>query len=519
VDNSRVDSGRAVTATTSMRHLLEKFRDVRALVLGDAVLDVWRYAGSDRLAREAPVPVFDVSHVECAPGAAANCAANAAALGARVEYVGIIGADAAGVRLRAELEARAVGTALLVEDSGARTATKQRLVSDGEVIARFDSDCRSDWSAAALERLRERVLQRLEHADVVVVADYGNGALAPTMPDDLAQARDRIHGPLVVDGHRFDRWRACHPTAMTPSLGEMLPPEQHDRSGTLASLRHDSQQLLERSGAELLLLTLDARGTLLHQRARAPHRTRTRAVARQRTCGAGDTVTTAFALALAAGADPPDAADLAQEAANVVVGRDGTSCCSAEQLSARCGSARDPGATDTTSSAVAGGALSRPELEEVLREHRAAGRRIVFTNGCFDVLHAGHVTYLEQARALGDVLVVALNSDVSVRRLKGPGRPVIPEAGRSAMLAGLRAVDHVVVFDEATPEPLLELVRPEIYVKGGDYSAQMLSETAVVERLGGEVVIVDYVEGHSTTELVERIRGEGSFTAARQPQG
>jgi rfaE bifunctional protein nucleotidyltransferase chain/domain len=155
---------------------------------------------------------------------------------------------------------------------------------------------------------------------------------------------------------------------------------------------------------------------------------------------------------------------------------------------------------------VADGSISAGELEDAVRAHRAAGRRIAFTNGCFDVLHAGHVAYLRQARALGDVLVVAVNSDASVARLKGPGRPIVPESERAALLAALRPVDHVVLFDEATPERLLEVVRPDVYVKGGDYTPEMLPETAVVERLGGEVVMVDYVDGHSTTELVERIR-------------
>jgi rfaE bifunctional protein nucleotidyltransferase chain/domain len=247
----------------------------------------------------------------------------------------------------------------------------------------------------------------------------------------------------------------------------------------------------------MLLTTVDSDGTLLHRWGRRPHRTRAVAHATQQTCGAGDTVSTAFALALAAGAEPDVAADLAQEAAGVVVDEPGTSCCTAAALLER--SRRLDDGLGVTSSA---------QLRQHVAAHRAAGRRIVFTNGCFDILHAGHVEYLRQARALGDVLVVALNSDASVRRLKGEDRPIVPEAERAGLLAALRAVDHVVLFDTESPRDLIELVRPDVYAKGGDYNVDMLPEAPLVERLGGEVVLVDYVGGRSTTEIVERIRGQ-----------
>ncbi|WP_270886099.1 D-glycero-beta-D-manno-heptose 1-phosphate adenylyltransferase [Pedococcus sp. 5OH_020] len=508
---------------TSVHALLSRLADLRVLVLGDAVLDLWTYGSSQRLAREAPVPVLDVCQADQAPGAAANCAANAAALGCEVDYVGIVGSDDTGQRLRTALQARGVDPGLLVQDPLGATPAKHRLVCDGQVVARFDTGLPGRWSSEALEALRDRVLRHLDLADVVVAADYGNGTLTSPLIEDLGRARARLRGPLVVDGHRFARWRGCRPTAMTPSASEVLAewgelfaadadadadadagarPGARGRDGDgaapdpLGAIAQRSQQLLQHSGSELLLTTFDSRGTLLVQRGRAPHRTTGLAVANAQACGAGDTLTTAFAVALAAGASPAQAADLAQEAASIVVVEPGTSCCSVRELKARL----------ERRAHVADGSISAGELEDAVRAHRAAGRRIAFTNGCFDVLHAGHVAYLRQARALGDVLVVAVNSDASVARLKGPGRPIVPESERAALLAALRPVDHVVLFDEETPERLLELVRPDVYVKGGDYTPEMLPETAVVERLGGEVVMVDYVDGHSTTELVERIR-------------
>ncbi len=484
--------------------LLERFPSLTILVVGDAVLDVWMYAGCSRLSREAPVPVLDVTRTEPSPGAAANAAANAAALGARVEYVGVLGADADGEELRRQLAARGVGTGGLVTDPSRGTTAKRRVVCDGQVMARFDSEPGRPWSAGAREELAARVSARMADADCVLVSDYGDGALADPLPQVVAAGRRVLRGPLVVDGHRFERWRRCRPTAMTPSAAEVLgTPDGAPADGRrVAELTACSGRLLDEAASELLLTSLDAEGTLLHPRGHAPHRTRAVAANRQSACGAGDTLAAAFTLALTAGAPPTQAADLAQEAANVVVGRPGTTCCSAQELGERlaarplAGRAGDAG----------GRVLSAEALAESVRAHRAAGRRIVFTNGCFDVVHVGHAEYLQQAAALGEVLVVALNSDRSVRRLKGPDRPIVPEGERAAMVAALRAVDHVVLFDDPTPERLLEVVRPDVYVKGGDYTPEMLPETEVVERLGGRVVCVDYVSNHSTTELVDRIR-------------
>jgi D-beta-D-heptose 7-phosphate kinase / D-beta-D-heptose 1-phosphate adenosyltransferase len=204
---------------------------------------------------------------------------------------------------------------------------------------------------------------------------------------------------------------------------------------------------------------------------------------------------------LGAGASPELSADLAQLSADVVVGREGTSVCSSQDLLLACGQQPSPAVTPVC------------DIAETVRRHRAQGRRIVFTNGCFDILHAGHATYLEQARQLGDLLVVGVNSDSSVRRLKGPDRPLVPETERARLVAALDSVDLVAIFEEDSPQGLIELLRPDVYVKGGDYTAEMLPETELVRRLGGRVVLVDYVADHSTTGIVERIRA-GSPQAA-----
>jgi D-beta-D-heptose 7-phosphate kinase/D-beta-D-heptose 1-phosphate adenosyltransferase len=476
------------------RVLIERFSQLSVLVVGDAVLDVWMYGDANRLSREGPVPVVDITTVDLAPGGAANCAANAAALGADVEYLGVVGDDEAGDGLVRMLRHKGIGTRGLIADDHGKTATKRRVVCGEHEVARFDTPA-SGWSESALTSLWVQFAALAADADVVVVADYGGGALADHFPEALAALRGSVRGPLVIDGHHFERWRMTRPTAMTPSLDEAtvlmgLPAE---RERALAALHDHAEELVREVGCDMVVATLDAAGSVLLQADRRPYRTRPADSSARHTCGAGDTFTTVFAMALAAGADPAAATDLAQRSADAVVREPGTTCCTPAKLLAQC---------------MPSGGVVRDHavLADVVAEHRRAGRRIIFTNGCFDLLHLGHAEYLRQARRLGDLLVVGVNSDHSVARLKGPGRPVLPEDERAALLAALEPVDLVTVFDEPTPRVLLELLRPDLYVKGGDYTADMLSEADIVNAIGGEVVTVGYVQGRSTTELVDRIQ-------------
>jgi D-beta-D-heptose 7-phosphate kinase/D-beta-D-heptose 1-phosphate adenosyltransferase len=249
-------------------------------------------------------------------------------------------------------------------------------------------------------------------------------------------------------------------------------------------------------------VTLDAEGALVLERGRPAYRAYARRSPDSRAMGAGDTFAAALALALAAGAHTPAAAELASAAAGIVVGKQGTALCSADDL-------RD---------AVAGGGKylrDRGRLHAVLTAHREEGKRIVFTNGCFDILHRGHITYLSRAKTLGDVLVVGLNSDESVARLKGPGRPVNTLEDRAHVLAALSAVDHIVAFEEDTPIALVEDVRPDVFVKGGDYTREMLPEAPVVEALGGTIHLLPYVDDRSTSGIIERIREVEASPAPR----
>ncbi|MGN6250196.1 MAG: D-glycero-beta-D-manno-heptose 1-phosphate adenylyltransferase [Marmoricola sp.] len=474
----------------SLTALLRRIADLRVAVLGDALLDLWHHGEVRRLGREAAVPVLEESVEEPSPGGAANCAMNVAALGARTRFLGIVGDDAPGQSLRGALTTAGVDAGLVVVDRGATTPVKHRLLSGESQLARFDTSGGS-WSEVARRQLLDRLPALLDGVDLLVVSDYGSGALSAAAPDVLADLLGERTLPVVLDGHDFVRWAPVRPTAVTPNTAEALAllglPADHPAPREVLTVR--SEQLFARTGAAMVLTTLDADGAVL-QRPGAPARhVPVRSAEARHTCGAGDTVTAAFALALAAGGPPEDAAALAQEAAAVKVARPATCVCTAADLVAR-----------------SGGVLPAAALAAFVASHRDAGRRIVFTNGCFDVLHLGHVRSLEEARSWGDVLVVGVNSDASVRRLKGPDRPVVPDQERAALLAALRAVDLVVVFDEDSPIGLLETVRPDVYVKGGDYTADMLEETPLVEALGGRVVTLGYLADHSSTELISRIR-------------
>jgi D-beta-D-heptose 7-phosphate kinase/D-beta-D-heptose 1-phosphate adenosyltransferase len=330
----------------------------------------------------------------------------------------------------------------------------------------------------------------------VVVADYGNGVMTDGLVASLPAADRRRGVPIIVDSKDPFRYRAIRPIACTPNFEEAaaalggMAGAGGDRARAVARA---AGRLLELSAADIVAVTLDRDGAVLLERGRPPHRVYTHAM-RERCCaGAGDTFTAGFALGLAARGDPAAAAEVAAAAAAVVVAKPGTSTCSPAELRLRL----RPGGKLLPDAA---------RLAVEAERYRAEGRRIVFTNGCFDILHRGHVTLLNRAKELGDVLVVAVNGDASVERLKGSGRPINSLADRTEVLAALSCVDHLVPFDSDRPEELLRALRPDVVVKGGDYTADTLPERALVRALGAELRILEAVPEHSTTRIVERLR-------------
>ena len=475
--------------------LLDRFRGLRVVVVGEAMLDAYLEGGAARLSAEAPVPVVAVEERRHLPGGAANAAANVRALGAEVTLLSAVGDDREGRLLREALGAHGVGSGRLVVEPGRATQAKTRVVAAGQMLLRFDGGSTGPLGAEAEDAFLARLADAVRDADAIVVSDYGYGIVTPAVVAALADLQRRDERVLVVDSKDLRAYREAAVTAVKPNFRQALGLlGASDRSGPRPELiAAEGERILAETGARIAAVTLDSEGALVLERGRDPYRTYARREADSRSMGAGDTFAAALALALAAGADTPAAAELASAAAGVVVAKEGTACCDADELLA----------------AVTGEGkvlADRERLAAVLARHREQGRRIVFTNGCFDLLHRGHVTYLSRAKTLGDVLVVGLNSDESVARLKGPGRPLNPLADRAHVLAALSCVDLVAPFGEATPERLLEVVRPDVFVKGGDYTRAMLPEASLVERLGGRVELLPYVEDRSTTGIIERIR-------------
>ncbi|MBX6356816.1 MAG: D-glycero-beta-D-manno-heptose 1-phosphate adenylyltransferase [Micromonosporaceae bacterium] len=476
-----------------MPELAGRGRGRRVAVLGDALLDCWLEGTAQRLCREAPVPVVDLDARSYACGGAANTAANLAGLGASPVLVTAVGQDRAGELLRERAAAAGVEPRV-VTVPGRRTLVKSRVVADEQVAVRYDEgDCGPVPETVADELCSIMTSLLGGPLDAVVVCDYDAGVLGPRIRQWLLERRADLP-LLVVDAHTPTRWAAVEPDLVTPSYAEaqrvLQAPGETDRP---AWVTRNSTALRRSLRAGTVAVTLDTEGAVVLAGDETPYRTYTQPAPARRASGAGDSYVAGFVLALLSGATPQLAAEVAQLAATAATRLPGTAVCGLAALGAAADAAEQR--------LVATDALARQ-----VAEHRRRGRRIVFTNGCFDVLHRGHVGYLNQAKRLGDVLVVAVNSDQSVRRLKGPDRPVNPEADRVAVLAALSCVDHVVLFDADSPTELLEVVRPDVYVKGGDYRPDLIPEAPLVHRLGGEVRVLDYLYDRSTTKIIERIR-------------
>lgn len=476
-------------------------------VVGDFLLDGWWSGRIERIAREAPAPVVELSERRESPGGAANTAMNLAALGARVRAVGVVGADGAGARLRGRLAEEGVDVSRLREVPGASTTTKVRVSVEGQVLLRLDRGQAGGWPEAARRRLAADVGEAAPSAGALLVCDYGSTVL----DDSVVAALAALPRPalLVVDAHDPGRWRAARPDVVTPNAAEAeraLGAALGEGEARVERVSAAADGLRAATGAGAVVVTLDRTGTVLLRQGRSPHRTHAHPAPERQASGAGDVFVAALTAARAAGLATDEAVDLAQHAADVAVRGTGTCVCSLDELERWLGRPEDP-------------ALTLDRLAERIERHRAAGERVVFTNGCFDVLHRGHTSCLRQAKALGDVLVVGINSDASARRLKGPDRPVNSARDRANVVAELSCVDYVTVFDDDTACSLIRRLAPDVYAKGGDYTPEMLAEAAEVRRLGGEVAILDYVPDHSTTELLGRIRSAPARAPRRAAAG
>ncbi len=476
---------------------IELLVNARVLVIGDLMLDRFIYGRADRISPEAPIPVLRMDHAESMLGGAGNVVRNLSALGASSAFLTVVGDDDAGRDVtHLVAEAQRTEPFLLVE-RGRQTTIKTRFFASGQQLLRADQETTAKTDDTTRRKIIDLARDLLRDYNVLVLSDYGKGVLDPDLTQELiglARAADR---PVIVDpkGEDYGRYRGA--TLVTPNKRELalatrLPVDSDDNA--IAA----SVALIEACGISNVLVTRSQEGMSFVPGAGAP--THLKAEAREvfDVSGAGDTVVATLSSAVSAGIDWLDAARLANTAAGIVVGKVGTAAVFANELTSALHH-QDIVAAEAK-------VLNRQALLEQISRWRRLGLKVGFTNGCFDLLHPGHVTLMRKARAACDRLVVGLNSDASVKRLKGPDRPVQSEAARAAVLSSLAAVDAVTLFGEDTPLELIRAIRPDLLVKGADYKVDEVVGADVVQGGGGQVLLVDIEAGHSTTAIIDRSR-------------
>lgn len=451
------------------------------------MLDRYLFGGTSRISPEAPVPVVHVREEDARPGGAANVAVNLATLGVQTSLLGIVGEDEDAHCLEDLLSAKGI-TCDFVRVAGQPTITKTRVQSRGQQLIRLD---REEALAVGAEFMLEALKSRLDDIDVVILSDYGKGALADVQ--NLVRACREAGCSVLIDpkGRDFEKYRGA--TLLTPNQSEFEAVAGSCQSDE--ELINRATEMVDDLALDALLVTRSEKGMLLVENGAEPFMQSTQAREVFDVTGAGDTVIATTAAALASGTAMSNAISLANLAAGLVVRKIGVASVTRSELQVALHQRGQGGR----------GLLAEDELLSMLKEARARNEKIVMTNGCFDVLHAGHVAYLEEAKALGDRLIVAVNDDDSVRRLKGESRPVNVLEDRMAVLAGLAAVDWVVAFSEDTPARLISAVLPQILVKGGDYQPSEIVGAREVLDAGGEVRVLAFRKGHSSTRIIDRL--------------
>lgn len=479
--------------------LIERLAQARIACVGDLMLDRFHYGAVDRISPEAPIPVLRVTDTSAMPGGAGNVAANLAALGASVDLVGLRGADAAGEELAALLAAQGIDDRV-VASSAARTTLKTRFIAQAQQLLRADEESEAALAPEAEAAVVAAAEAAIAGAGAVILSDYGKGVLTPRVIAACVSAASAAGAPVIVDpkGRDFARYRGA--TLATPNLRE-LAEASGGKPETDAAIIAAADALRRQAGISGVVVTRGPQGmTILPPGEESPFHLRAEAREVFDVSGAGDTVVAVLAAGLASGAGLADSARLSNAAAGLVVARPGTATVTRGELARALHQAAWSRSEGKIADATA--AARRVTL------WRQRGQRIGFTNGCFDLLHPGHIALLARARAACDRLVVGLNTDASIRRLKGPDRPVQNEAARATVLASLESVDIVVPFAEDTPLALIEALRPDLLVKGADYTIETVVGAALVQGWGGEVMLAPLEAGHSTTRLIARSRAE-----------
>jgi len=475
--------------------VIDNFRNLTVLVIGDSILDTYVNGSPDRVSREAPVMVFNVDEQCYYCGGAANTAINVAALGAETYFLTVLGKDSGSRELTDVLKKHKVNTDYIIRDKGRTTIAKKRITSASHQLMRIDEGTTTLISKVCEKELLQKISELYTDIDAVILSDYGFGVITDGLIQGIKEVISNERKIIVADGRDVSRFKTLKPDAVKPNYEEAIHLLNIDKVfyGRDEQIAEYAKKLHEITGANKVAVTLDADGVLLLEKGKEPYRITAVAQDNKKAIGAGDTFISAITLSLASKVKGEVAAQIAAAAAAVVVQKDGTVCCTNNELKAYF-------------TAVPKYITRTEQLSEIVAELKKQGKKIVFTNGCFDIIHKGHIAILNKAREAGDVLIVGVNNDSSIRKLKGPERPINNLDDRITVLAGLQSVDYLIAFEEESPVQLIKQVHPHVFVKGGNYTETSIPEAALLKKLRCMVKIVPYIEEHSTTQIINKIR-------------
>lgn len=473
----------------------------RVLIVGDLILDAYTWGDAERISPESPVIVLRAGHEEFRPGGAASVAHLCASLGAQTFLAGIVGKDKEGSELLSIVTASGVNLNVVRSMDDRPTTCKRRFMGKAsggqpQQMLRVDHEVRDSIDICSEKAMLDDIESIADDVDVVLISDYGKGVCTPVLIQRLITLAAHLRIPVVVDPARCVSWRRYKgATVLTPNRFEASEVWGESVMSVADGIRA-AVELRQQAGVEGLLLKLDGDGAVFCDGTLLPLHLKTRQRAVFDTTGAGDMVLAAFGIGLACGLKSADAGNLAMAAAGLEVERLGVAPVSIKELASE---------LNRTRANPSDKRITVEDLVTLAADYRAQGATMVFTNGCFDIFHAGHAAYLEEAAQIGDVLIVAINSDQSVNQLKGDPRPIMDQESRAAVVASMSCVTHVVIFDERTPEDLLRRIRPDVLVKGGDYPIEDVVGAEFVNERGGRVCVTKRIEGVSTTGIVERV--------------
>ena len=478
-----------------IKNIIDNFKNLKILVVGDAILDTYIYGTTDRICREAPVPVFNAEEEKYSCGGAANTAINLSALGAETYYLTVLGKDSNAHELLNVLQKNNVHCEFIFRDKSRKTIAKKRVVALSNIILRLDEGTVMDINDSLEEELLQKIVDVSHFVDAILFSDYGFGIITDSLIQSLESFSSSFRKPILVDSRNLGRFKNIHPGAVKPNYEEtlqLLNLPKVAKNKRAQQVMNNAEILLAKTGADNITVTLDEDGVVLIRKGKKPYCLGCIPRDSKNTIGAGDTFISALTLGLASRLKMETCVEIASAAAAIVVQKAGTSGCSNVQLK----SYFNP---------IPKYISNNEEFLNTIKELRKKGKKIVFTNGCFDLIHKGHIALLDQAREAGDVLIVGVNDDESARKVKGPDRPVNTLEDRIAVLAGLQSVNYIVSFAEESPLQLIKEVHPDVFVKGSDYTETSIPEMPLLKKLGCEVKIIKSLKHISTTDIIQRI--------------